>query len=213
MVVCYPRHLCAHATRDLDAVGVVIGSACVLVGASVGAVCALLLGRYLLQDTAQRIADKYRVIRAVDRAIAEHGFKTVFLLRLSPLIPFNALNYVLGVTTVSVWHYSAACSGMIPGTVLYVYLGSLLSDLKDAADGKTEGSPALRWTLLAVGVVTAVAAVVVVTVYARRVLKEMIAKQEREESSASLASRSPGSAATGSGPLSIDAKQPLLANP
>lgn len=67
-------------------------------------------------------------LAAIDAAIAEHGFKIVLLLRLSPVFPFNLLNYALGLTRVQVRDYVlASFIGMLPGTALYVYLGSLVT--------------------------------------------------------------------------------------
>lgn len=84
----------------------------------------------------------------------------VILLRLSPVIPFNAFNYVMGLTGVHVAHYVIGSVGMIPGTVAFVYFGSLLSDIKNAAEGKTgDGNPAVQWSIFAIGIVATVVAV------------------------------------------------------
>jgi uncharacterized membrane protein YdjX (TVP38/TMEM64 family) len=52
-----------------------------------------------------RRAEKSPKFLAVEEAIHEQGFKLVFLLRLSPFIPFNVLNYLMGVTSVKFWDY------------------------------------------------------------------------------------------------------------
>ncbi len=63
--------------------------------------------------------------RALDEAVAREGWKIVALMRLSPAFPFNLLNYAFGVTRVSLRDYVlASWIGMLPGTLMYVYLGS-----------------------------------------------------------------------------------------
>lgn len=114
--------------------------------------------------------------QAVDRAVGREGFKIVALLRLSPLFPFTIGNYALGLTRVRLRDYVlASWIGMLPGTVLYVYLGSLLTSATDLARGApTQASPATR--LLYWGGLVATALVVwLITRTARRSLPELLA--------------------------------------
>jgi uncharacterized membrane protein YdjX (TVP38/TMEM64 family) len=136
-----------------------------------GATAAFLLGRTLLRGPlVRRFGDDPR-FRAVDRAVAEGGFKIVLLLRLSPLIPFNLLNYALGLTRVRPWHYvSASFLGMLPATILYVWMGSLLTSAADLVTGPPEAGRAWRLALLATGVVATVAVSLVIGRAARRAL-------------------------------------------
>jgi uncharacterized membrane protein YdjX (TVP38/TMEM64 family) len=74
----------------------------------------------------------------VDEALGREGFKIV-LLRLSPVFPFNFLNYALGLTNVSFGKYAfASLIGMLPGGLMYVYFGSAAGSLADVAAGKVE---------------------------------------------------------------------------
>jgi len=79
---------------------VLVGTASVWTGAWIGANCAMLLGRYLFRDQAKKLADKYAIIGALDKAMETEGLKFVFLLRLCPLVPYNAFNYTMGITGV-----------------------------------------------------------------------------------------------------------------
>lgn len=165
-----------------QALGVLIGSICVFIGATVGASLAFLLGRYVLKDYVLSKASKYPILLAIDKAFQAQGLKIICLLRLSPLIPFNALNYLMGSTSIPFKQYVIGCVGMVPGTIAYVYFGTLLSDLKDVADGAdTSSDPALEYTLLIVGVIAAIAAVSVVGFYAKRALTEAIEEVKEEE--------------------------------
>lgn len=68
----------------------------------------------------------------------DEGLKFTFLLRLCPLVPFNAFNYIMGVTGVKFWDFALGGFGMIPGTIVYVFLGTTISNITDAAMGEYE---------------------------------------------------------------------------
>jgi uncharacterized membrane protein YdjX (TVP38/TMEM64 family) len=121
--------------------GLPLGVALVSVGSVLGASAAFFVGRFMARDwVSHRIADLPR-FRALDSASRHDGFTIVLLARLSPLFPFNLLNYGLGITGVHFKHFLAASwIGMLPGTVLYVYIGSLASDVTElTAQGLSGG--------------------------------------------------------------------------
>jgi uncharacterized membrane protein YdjX (TVP38/TMEM64 family) len=109
--------------------GVVWGSVYVLIAATLGATFAFLIGRYLSRNWVRQQLDKYPKFKAIEAAVSKEGLKVVLLTRLSPVFPFNLLNYAFGVTGVSLQDYVIGSIGMIPGTILYVYIGSLVGDL------------------------------------------------------------------------------------
>jgi uncharacterized membrane protein YdjX (TVP38/TMEM64 family) len=75
---------------------------------------------------------------AVDRALESEGWKLVTLLRLSPIAPWNVLNYALSVTAVPLAPYVAASSlAILPYLLLFVYFGSLARNLADIFTGRT----------------------------------------------------------------------------
>ena len=83
----------------------------------------------------RRLAGNARLV-AIDRAVAEQGFKIVFLSRLSPLLPFGVVSYSFGLTNISLRRYALATwLGMTPGTVLYVYLGAAAKEIGDVFSG------------------------------------------------------------------------------
>jgi uncharacterized membrane protein YdjX (TVP38/TMEM64 family) len=139
-------------------------------GSVCGATAAFLLGRSIARDMiARRIAGNKR-FEAIDHAIGHGGFRIVLLLRLSPLFPFNLLNYGLGLTKVKLRDYVLASAiGMAPGTVLYVYLGTTAQSLSTAAAGGAQlGWP--RTLLLIAGLVATFVVVGYVTRAAKRAL-------------------------------------------
>ena len=143
-----------------------------------GASGAFIFGRYLFRSAIADRIQKNPKFAAVDRAIGKQGFKIVLLLRLSPLFPFTLLNYALGLTRISLWHYIASSFiGMLPGTFLYIYLGSIATTLGEAFSGGQKDDPfksALYWGgLLATIVVT-----IFITRIAKKALKEALEREK-----------------------------------
>ena len=152
--------------------GVVKGTVLVFVGATLGATGAFLIARYVARDwVAQRVSRDPR-FAAIDAAIAEQGRKVVFLLRLSPVIPFNVLNYALGLTKVRLADYVVASIGMIPGTVLYVYSGSLASTVIGASSATAVPRGPAFYSLLAVGLIATLVVTTLITRVAKRALAQ-----------------------------------------
>jgi uncharacterized membrane protein YdjX (TVP38/TMEM64 family) len=149
--------------------GVVRGVIYVFTGAVLGSAAAFLVARYLARGAIERRIAGNERFAAVDRAIARRGLLIVFLLRLSPVFPFNLLNYALGLTRVRFRDYLAAGIGMLPGTVLYVYSGTALGSAAQLASGAPAGGWG-RTALLATGLLATVAVTVVVTRIARQAL-------------------------------------------
>jgi len=154
--------------------GVVQGFITVLTGATLGATCAFLVGRYLAREwVARRIAGNEK-FKAVDEAVAREGWKIVLLTRLSPVFPFILLNYVFGLTRVSLKHYFfASWLGMIPGTMMYVYIGSLAGDLAGLGAGGRTRTPA-EWVLYGIGLLATLVVTVFVTRLARKAMSSRI---------------------------------------
>ncbi len=155
--------------------GVVLGSIYVFIGATIGAALAFLVGRYFARGwISKKIAgnDKFA---AIDRAVGEEGFKIVLLTRLSPVFPFNLLNYGLGVTGVSFKDYVLASVGMIPGTIMYVYLGSLAGNIATIGGAEQPTNPTITWAIRIIGFIATVAVTLYVTKVARKALDESIA--------------------------------------
>jgi uncharacterized membrane protein YdjX (TVP38/TMEM64 family) len=153
--------------------GVVRGSLLVSVASTLGATAAFLAGRYLARDWVARRIEGNERFRAIDQAVGREGWKIVGLTRLSPVFPFNLLNYAYGLTRVSLRDYVlASWIGMIPGTVMYVYLGSLAGSLATLDAGGGGRSP-VQWMLYVIGL----AATVAVTVYVTRIARAALAQR------------------------------------
>ncbi len=152
--------------------GVLRGTIFVSIGSILGATLAFLIGRYLARDWVTRKVSGNPKFQAVTKAVAAEGWKIVLLTRLSPVFPFNLLNYAFGVTEVSLKNYFlASWIGMLPGTVLYVYIGSLAGNLSKLGGGRTR-SP-MEWVFYAIGL----AATILVTLYVTRIARKAVDKR------------------------------------
>lgn len=154
--------------------GVIWGTVTVSIGSVLGATVAFLIGRTLLRGWIGKKIAAYRGFDAIDRAIGKQGFKIVLLVRLSPIFPFNLLNYAFGITKVRLQHYVlASWLGMLPGTLMYVYLGSAFKSLAQTAAGANDGG-GMRTAFFAVGLLMTVVATIVVARIAKRALDEAV---------------------------------------
>ena len=132
--------------------------------------------RYLARGWIDAKIEGNPKFRAIDEAIRRGGWRIVGLTRLSPVFPFNLLNYAYGLTRIALGPYVlASWVGMIPGTVMYVYLGSVAGGLATLGNAPT-GHPRTpaQWALYAVGLLATVIATVYVTRIARRALHREI---------------------------------------
>lgn len=151
--------------------GVASGIVIVWISAILGATAAFLVGRYLVRDWVARKIAANPKLQALDTTVTREGWKIVALMRLSPVIPFNLLNYAFGATRVSLRDYVfASAVGMLPGTAMYTYLGSLAGEL---AGGSARARTPLEWSFYALGLLATVA----VTVYLTRVARASLARR------------------------------------
>lgn len=144
------------------------GTVWVVVASNIAANVAFLIGRYFARDAVARRIEGNEKFAAVDRAVGNDGWKIVALTRLSPVFPFVLLNYAFGLTSVKWSHYAlASLFGMLPGTVMYVYIGSL-GQL--AAESDEAGTGKVVMTVL--GLVATIVVTVLITKRARKALAE-----------------------------------------
>ena len=157
------------------AFGVVRGTIAVSVGSTLGASAAWLLGRTLARGFIEHRVAGNPKFRAIDEAIGQHGFKIVLLLRLSPVFPFNLLNYALGLTRVSFRDYVlASWIGMLPATVMIVYIGSSVRSLTDdVMSGRIEGGIGQK-VLFVTGLLATVAVTILITRVAQKALRAVV---------------------------------------
>jgi uncharacterized membrane protein YdjX (TVP38/TMEM64 family) len=157
--------------------GLVLGTTAASLGSTIGAALAFLIARSIARKNVETMTKKNKKFQAIDRAIGEQGWKLIFLLRLSPVIPFNVSNYVYGITAVKFWSYVlASWIGMLPVTLLYVYLGIIGKVGVEAASGDGRRSD-WQWVALGVGLL----ATIMVTIWVTRIARDALRKSELRE--------------------------------
>jgi uncharacterized membrane protein YdjX (TVP38/TMEM64 family) len=150
------------------------GFLAVSAGSTLGAALAFLVARFIARSRVEAIAKGNDKFRRIDKAIGKEGAKLIFLLRLSPVIPFNISNYFYGLTSVKFWPYVlVSWIGMIPGTFLYVYIGTASQAAVSAAvSGGAVEHGWQYWTFVCVGL----AATVTVTVWVTKIARDALHK-------------------------------------
>lgn len=155
--------------------GVVYGTGIVSIASTTGAAAAFLIGRFLARDAIAAKTARNPSFAALDRALGRQGWKIVALARLSPLFPFTLLNYAFGLTKVKFSHYVVASwIAMLPGTMLYVYLGSLVR-----AGVKGGEKTPLEWAMYGIGLIATIAVTLIITRMARKSVAEAGLAPER----------------------------------
>ena len=158
--------------------GPVWGVALVSPASVLAATAAFALGRTLLRGHVERRIGSDPRVAAIDRALGESGFKLVLLLRLSPVLPFNLLNYALSLTRVRLRDFVLGSAlGMFPATVLFVHVGSLVTSGAELLSGRRPSAGAAGSVLTWAGLLATLAVVVLVTRVSRAALQKALAEQ------------------------------------
>ena len=144
-----------------------------LVAATIGSTAAFLIGRYVARGFVARHLDAMPRFAAIDRAVSADARRIILLLRLSPVTPFNVLNYGLGLTAISVWDFVLGSFGMVPGAFMYAYAGSLAGQAVAVAGQAAVPRNASYYAMLAAGLLATVAATALVARAARRALRDV----------------------------------------
>ncbi len=176
--------------------GIGMGTLWATCGALLGSSASFLIARYAARGWVEKKLEGRPRFQAVDRAVGREGMKVVALLRLSPVFPYNLLNYALGLTGVKFRHYLVASLAMIPGTLLYVYYGKVAGDVVTAAGG-AGGKSAWEWVLLAVGLAATVAVTVLIARKAKAALDEEVGEDAGGEAGAGAAAGAAGGRSDG----------------
>ena len=148
------------------------GFLAVSAGSTFGAALAFLVACFFARDKIEAIARQNEKFRKIDDAIGKEGAKLIFLLRLSPVIPFNVSNYFYGLTAVKFWPYVlASWIGMMPGAFLYVYIGVAGKAAISVAGGSESAQNGWQyWTFTSIGLI----ATVIVTIWATKIARDAL---------------------------------------
>ena len=151
--------------------GVWRGSLFVFIGASLGASAVYALGVPMSRSRLMVRVTRDRRVAAVRDAVRGEGAWVMFLLRLSPLIPFNILNYALALSGVRYVDFALALFGMIPAIIMYTYYGKVVGDVAALAAGVSPPRGPEYYALLVLGLVAIIISTTMITRAARRAVE------------------------------------------
>lgn len=158
--------------------GFVKGVVYVMIGATIGATLAFLMGRYVARQFVESLLVREPRLQIIDRAVERHGFRLVALLRMSPAVPFVLLNYALGLSRIRLLDYVAASIGMLPVVAMYVYSGKIAGDLASLASGAAQPRGPMYWVFISIGFISTVGITVMVTRLARQAIEQDVIQSE-----------------------------------
>lgn len=130
------------------AFGMLAAAIVAYLGSLLGAILAFYRARYMMRDVILLFARRFPIIRAADQAFARDGFRVMLLLRLCPIIPFNGLNYIGGVLSVSADEFTRALIGIVPTMLLWIYCGASSRVLGQARLSAGGDGVQMSWVVL-----------------------------------------------------------------
>lgn len=151
--------------------GVAKGTALAMTGAMIGGTCAFLIARYFARGLVEKRVAANPTLAEIDRVVGKDGMWIIFLLRLSPAIPFVLSNYALGVTKVRLRDYIIGTLGLIPIVLTYSAYGKA-----SGAGPRPDGSSPISPLVLTIGII----ATVVLGLLLARIVQKAIKRAELE---------------------------------
>ena len=131
-----------------------------------------------MRDLIKLFARRYPVVKATDRAIKHKGFRIYLLLRMCPVIPFNALNYIGGITGVKWQAYTFALIGILPWQIVLVFIGATVGSVNNMHE---DDQNSYNTVSITIGCVFSVISLLFMWYYARKELKKEIAAHQEVE--------------------------------
>ena len=148
------------------------GTFLVYVGAVLGASAVYALAAPLARSRVLRWIDRDPRVAATRRAVVKDSAWIMFLLRLSPLVPYNLLNYALALSGVTYRDYLIATVGMIPAIIMYTYYGKVAGDVTRLAAGVEPPRGREYYLMLIVGLIATFLATSLITRAARKAMAQ-----------------------------------------
>jgi uncharacterized membrane protein YdjX (TVP38/TMEM64 family) len=108
----------------------------VVLSNQLGGIVSFVLGRFFMRRwIRKKLTRRVKLFRAIDMGLKNNGFKLVFLMRMTPIMPYNVMNYMMGVTSLKMRDFNLGCLGMFPLTAINVYIGVQLDSINDIIKG------------------------------------------------------------------------------
>lgn len=147
------------------------------IGAVLGASASFLIGRHFARDLVARNTTKHPRLGALDRVINQRSFGMLFLIRLSPLLPFALVSYALGASRANFWrHMLATGAAILPQVIVTCWVGSSFADLTRDLGTERAKSP-VEYALIGVGIVVALVTLAVIGKRTKAALSDQLEDQ------------------------------------
>jgi len=169
--------------------GTIFGSIYVEIGATIGACLSFLLAKATFKDFVIKMVENYPMFSAIDKAVSLNSWKIVTLLRLSPLTPYNVLNYALALTRIKFWDYTISSAiGMLPSTILFVNMGTAAKNISDIVNVQGNTEPVSFLTFFTLGIT--LISVIIVTIISGKAIKEELKEAEAKKTDSDIVFKS-----------------------
>ena len=157
----------------------VIGVPLVIIAAFIASVASFLLGRYIFKTSAANLAAKYPLIGAIDKALDTDGFYLMTLLHFCPLISFSILNFIIGITSMRFIPFCLSIIGILPGTIIYLLMGTSISDVRDIISSKnTKHNAKLNLYFVIAGTIIGLIGIAYTSWVTKRYFDEIVEKSK-----------------------------------
>ncbi|KAF9348962.1 hypothetical protein BGX26_012685 [Mortierella sp. AD094] len=155
----------------------------VLLGDIFAAVVAFIFGRYVFYDWVKGMMSKHPKFNALDEVIKDDGWKIVVMLRLTP-IPFNLITYFFCITSIQlftvVW---ATCIGVLPGSCIGIWIGSLLKGLSGIDNPELERK---NLVILGMNIGLIVCCILTLSLFGKRSLRKAMKRLDQHQALTNL---------------------------
>ena len=148
------------------------GTLLTFVGASLGASAVFAVAAPLARSRVLRWIDRDPRVAATRRAVVRDSAWIMFLLRLSPLVPYNLLNYALALSGVRFRDYLVALVGMFPAITMYAYYGKVAGDVTRIAAGVSPPRGTEYYAMMVIGLIATFAATHLIGRAAKKAMAE-----------------------------------------
>ena len=149
------------------------------VASMIGGLIAFILGRWLFRESIQEAIKNDQRMVNIESALGEDAMRISILVRLSPILPDEWLNYIMSATPVSLRVFLVSNTSSLIYCLIYAYYGHALGSIalsRSGMAGLTQSTGGLAMLLL--GIIATVIATVIVTRTSIRVLKDAIGEEE-----------------------------------
>ena len=149
------------------------------VASMIGGLIAFVLGRWLFRESIQEAIKNDQRMVNIESALGEDAMRISILVRLSPILPDEWLNYIMSATPVSLRVFLVSNTSSLIYCLIYAYYGHALGSIalsRSGMAGLTQSTGGLAMLLL--GIIATVIATVIVTRTSIRVLKDAIGEEE-----------------------------------